>query len=256
MNDGVILHTRGLSKRFGGLQAVRDVTLQLRRGQVTGIIGPNGAGKTTLFNLISGFLRPDAGEIVYQGRPITGLPPYRMAGLGIVRTFQDVRLFQRLTTLENVLLAFQHQMGEHPLRLFAQWRRVDAHERLHRQQGRELLRSVGLEHKARDLAENLSYGQQKRLAIARLLAAGAEMLLLDEPAAGLDPEAVPAMNGLVRWLIDAGKTVCLVEHNLDVVEEICDRVVCLDQGSVLVEGTPSDVLKNAKVVEAYLGIRP
>ncbi|MCC7104758.1 MAG: ABC transporter ATP-binding protein, partial [Chloroflexi bacterium] len=229
-------------------------SLRIQPGKITGIIGPNGAGKSTLFNLITGLHRPDSGDIYLKGQRITGLAPHRIVRLGIGRTFQDLRLFNRLSVLDNVLVARQEQLSEHVLQLFARWRTADSQERAHRRRATESLDFVGLAHKADDLAENLSYGQQKRLAIARLLAMEPDLLMLDEPAAGLDPEAVGVMCQLICSLVAAGKTVCLVEHNLDVVREICDWAICLDQGALLVEGPPGEALRDPRLVEAYLGV--
>jgi branched-chain amino acid transport system permease protein len=250
----LILEATRLNKSFGGLQAVKDASVAIRPGQVTGIIGPNGAGKSTVFNLITGFLKPDSGEVVYKGQDITGLPPYAVVLLGLGRTFQDLRLFGRLTVLDNVMLARPGQMGARPVTLFARWLATNRDERAHRDRALEIVDFVGLADKANALADNLSYGQQKRVAIARVLALEADTLMLDEPASGLDPEAVRSVNGLIRDLVDLGKTICVVEHDLDTVREVCDRVIAMDQGEILVEGTPEEVLADERLLEAYLGV--
>ena len=243
-----------LSKSFGGFVVVDDVSFTLEAERITGLIGPNGAGKTSLFNLISGFIRPDRGEVRLRGRSISGLAPHRIVAAGLARTFQDLRLFGRLTALENVMLAFPGQPGEDVKALFFAWRRANRVEQERRQQALEFLEFVGLEAKANALAEDLSYGQQKRVAIARLLASGAELLMLDEPAAGLDPEAVEGMNELIQALVGQGKSILIVEHNLQVVSALCDRAIFLDRGRLVLAGPPQEVLTDPRVTESFLGV--
>lgn len=248
-----LLTVDGLAKRFGGVQAVEESSLALRPGRVTALIGPNGAGKTTLFNLITGFHVPDAGRVRYRGTDVTARPPYRIARLGLARSFQDLRLFMRMTALENVLVARPGQRGERLWALFlAPWR-VAREEREHRRRATEVLAFVGLAERAGERAENLSYAEQKLLALARLIAMDADLLLLDEPTSGLDPATIPHVLGLLRRVVDGGRTICVIEHNLEVVKGLSDWVVFLDQGRVLAEGTPDEIMADRRLAEIYLG---
>jgi ABC-type branched-subunit amino acid transport system ATPase component len=248
------LELRGVSKAFGGVWAADHVTMGFERGRVTGLIGPNGAGKTTIFNLISGFLRVDEGTIFCNGKEITGLSPWRIAGAGVGRLFQDVHLFSRMTALDNVMVAFQKQAGENPLAaLFGRWV-VSAQEKKRRARTLELLDFVGLAGKAGEPAEDLSYGQQKLLSIARLLAADAGVLLLDEPTAGVNPQMVELLLDVIRRLARDGKTVVFIEHNMNVVVEVADWLYFLDDGQVESFGRPKDVLGDPEVRKAYIGV--
>lgn len=248
------LELEKVSKSFGGLRAVNDVSATFEAGRITALIGPNGAGKTTLFHLIGGVLRPDTGIIRYKGRRIDGLSPWRVARYGIGRLFQDVRVFNKLTALENVLSAFPHQLGENPLWSLVLRPKVVQQERQLTHQARQLLQFVGLHEHADAPAESLSYGQQKLLAIARLLAARADALLLDEPTAGVNPEMVKEILALLRQLANNGKLVILIEHNMSVVMDIADWVYFMDEGKIIAEGTPNEVLGNSTVRAAYLGM--
>lgn len=249
-----ILELENVSKSFDGLRAVDRVSLGFEAGKITALIGPNGAGKTTVFNLISGFLRPDEGAITYRGRNIAGLAPWHIAQLGIGRLFQDVRLFDRMTVKDNVLAAFRKQKGESALMsVIARWK-VTKEERLLLEQTMRLLKFVGLADQAEELAENLSYGQQKLLAIARLLAADADVLLLDEPTAGVNPQMVGTLLDVIRRLAAEGKTVVVIEHNMNVVIEIADWVYFMDEGQVVSFGLPNEVLGDPEVRAAYVGL--
>ena len=249
-----ILELRNVTKSFGGVRAVDGVSLGFEQGRITGLIGPNGAGKTTLFNLVSGFLQPDAGIIQCRGKVINRQPPWRIARTGVGRLFQDVRLFQRMTALDNIMTAFQRQAGENPLAtVFGRWV-VTRQERERSLKATELLQFVGLAGKADDLAEDLSYGQQKLLSIARLLAADADVLLLDEPTAGVNPSMVSVLLEVIRQLAQSGKTVIFIEHNMNVVVEIADWLFFLDDGQVTDFGAPQDVLGNPEVRKAYIGV--
>lgn len=248
------LELEKVSKSFGGLRAVNDVSATFEAGRITALIGPNGAGKTTLFHLIGGVLRPDTGIIRYKGRRIDGLSPWRVARYGIGRLFQDVRVFNKLTALENVLSAFPHQLGENPLWSLVLRPKVVQQERQLTHQARQLLQFVGLHEHADAPAESLSYGQQKLLAIARLLAARADALLLDEPTAGVNPEMVKEILALLRQLANNGKLVILIEHNMSVVMDIADWVYFMDEGKIIAAGTPTEVLGNPTVRAAYLGM--
>lgn len=249
-----LLELQNVTKTFGGVRAVDDVSLSLTEGRITSLIGPNGAGKTTLFGLITGFLPPDAGTVYYRGREIKGLPSYRIAQMGIGRLFQDVRVFDRLTALDNVLLARKHQRGENPLTALFLRRRTLKEESKNVEEARRWLDFVGLGEMEGSLGEDLSYGQQKLLAIARLLANDADLLLLDEPTAGVNPAMVRSVLDLIRRLVQEGKTVVVIEHNMTVIMEISDWVFFLDDGKLVSFGLPEEILGDPAVREAYIGI--
>ena len=243
-----------VSKSFDGLKAVDQVSIGLQKGKITALIGPNGAGKTTIFNLISGFIKPDMGQILYRGQNIVGLSPWEIASLGIGRLFQDVRVFSRLTVLDNVLAAFKGQKGEKVMVAILERGKVLSEEARNKEKALELLRFVGLAEKASDLAENLSYGQQKLLSIARLLAAEADVLLLDEPTAGVNPAMIGQILKVARTLAEQGKTVVIIEHNMNVVVEVADWVYFMDDGQIVSFGLPKDVLGDPEVRRAYIGL--
>jgi ABC-type branched-subunit amino acid transport system ATPase component len=243
----------GLHKRFGGVQAVRDISLRVQRGSVFAIIGPNGAGKSTLLNLMSGLYQPDAGRMIFDGVDIVGLPAHKRARLGLARTFQKLRLFKQLSVLGNVMAA-AHIHHEIP-----PWQYVvhgTAFERDHarsRTQAMELLGFVGLERRASMQAASLAYGEQRMLELARALATSPRLLMLDEPAAGLNAAEVERLLERIRLLRDRGMTVIIVEHNMDLVMKISDRVLVMDYGQRLFEGAPAEVQANPTVIAAYLG---
>lgn len=249
----MLLETRRLGKRFGGLQALSDLDFRLEGPEeVVGIIGPNGAGKTTLFNLIAGIYRPTTGSIHFQGREITGSTPDQTARLGISRTFQNIRLFNRLTALENVLASVYACGGS------VWWREVLGVDRGRvradlAQQAMAFLRFVGLAHSAHLPADSLPYGDQRRLEIARALATRPKVVFLDEPTAGMNPQESADAIGLIKRIQETGIAVVLIEHDMKVVMNICDRIVVLDQGRRLAEGTPDEIRRNSAVIEAYLG---
>jgi ABC-type branched-subunit amino acid transport system ATPase component len=247
-----MLKVDNLSKSFDGTVALDGFSAEVRPGEVVGLVGPNGAGKTTLFNVVTGFLRPDAGDVTYKGETLTGRPPHRVARRGIGRTFQELRLIYRMTALENVLLAFPSQAGESGLGAFGRWPRVNMEERRNREEARALLEYVGLAEKAGELADEMSYGQQKLLSLACCLATGGELLLLDEPVAGVAPGMVEKILGLITDLRSRGKTVVFIEHNFAAVTEVCDRVLFMDEGRLVAEGTPTEIRDNAEVIESYL----
>jgi ABC-type branched-subunit amino acid transport system ATPase component len=249
-----VLELRDVTKSFGGVRAVNRASIGFDRGRITGLIGPNGAGKTTIFNLISGFLRPDDGIIQCRGTTISRLRPWQIAAIGVGRLFQDVHLFSRLTVIDNVMAAFLGQSGENPVvSVFGRWV-VARQERVLRERATKLLEFVGIAGKADDLAEDLSFGQQKLLSIARLLAGDAEILLLDEPTAGVNPQMIAVLLDVIRRLATDGKTVVFIEHNMNVVIEIADMVYFLDNGQVASFGTPADVLGDPEVRKAYIGV--
>lgn len=250
-----ILEVKGLSKSFGGLRAVADVSFSLPFGQITGLIGPNGCGKTTFFNLITGFLIPDKGAIYVRGKDVTNLPPYKIVKSGgLARSWQDVRIFQEMTVLDNVLVACPNQSGENLLLLFFKPWRVAQEERKNYRKALEYLNRVGLLNKAGQLAKNLSTAEQKLVAIARLLATEAPLLLLDEPTAALDLESLERIMKLIRLIAEQGeKTILLVEHNLDVVRGLVEKTYFMSEGKILAYGKPTELMADPKLVEVYFG---
>ena len=245
---------KGLSKSFGGIDAVNDFYMGLADGRVTALVGPNGCGKSTVFNLITGFLKPDQGSIYFRNSEITNLPAYKMPHIGIVRSWQDVRNFQGMTVLDNVLIANQDQSGESLIRLFFTPWRVKTEERENLAKALLYLEKVGLLEKRSEIARNLSYAEQKLLAIARLLCTGAQVLLLDEPASGVDPNWVEQFMGMIRNLAESGKTICIVEHNLEVVRGVSDTVYFMAEGKKIAQGTAEGLMADPKLGEIYFGV--
>jgi branched-chain amino acid transport system ATP-binding protein len=249
----VLLETESLSKSFGGVHAVQEVSFSVRSGQIKGIIGPNGAGKTTLFNLITGVYRPDAGSIRFDGERCVGLAPHQMAERGIARTFQNVELFERMSVLENVMV------GRHPRTragfISAAFRlgRARGEERLIREKALEILGFVGITEKADWVSSALPFGLQRGLEIARALATEPRLLLLDEPASGLNAVETRDLGRLLGRIRDRGITVLLVEHDMSLTMEICDEILVMDYGRPLAEGTPREIQRNPQVIAAYLG---
>jgi branched-chain amino acid transport system ATP-binding protein len=246
-----ILAVDHLVRRFGGLTAVNVERLEIQRGTITSLIGPNGAGKTTLFNVLTGFDRPQSGHWDLNGGPLVGIPAYRMARMGMVRTFQLTKSLARLTVLENMLVAAPARAGE-SFRgaLFGGWRR---REEENRARAMESLGRFGLTHMADQYAGSLSGGQRKLLEMARALMVEPELVMLDEPTAGVNPALTQSLLGHITMLRDMGMTVVFIEHDMDVVQEISDWVVCMSQGRVIAEGPPSSIARNPEVIDAYLG---
>ena len=248
-----LLEISGVAKRFRGLKALDDVSLTVRRGEIRGIVGPNGSGKTTLFNVVSGFYRPSGGQVRLDGRVVSGRRPYRLSRLGLARTFQNLRLFGELTVRDNLMVALDRS------RMFAIWRYVLwpfgvwRQERRLRREAEELLERYGLAEFAGAAPGALPYGIQRRTEIARAMAGSPRLLLLDEPAAGLNGEEVRQLSEIVRSIRDSGVTVVLIEHNMGLVMSLCERVTVLANGSVIAEGTPAEVAADHAVIEAYLG---
>jgi neutral amino acid transport system ATP-binding protein len=248
------LECRGLTRAFGGVLAVDDVSATFEAGKVTALVGPNGAGKTTLFHLIAGALTPSSGEVLYRCRNLCGLSPWHIARLGVGRLFQDVRVFKRLSVLENVLVACREQRGEYPLGALVAWRRSRRDEERHTEMALRWLRLVDLVDSRQVPAGALSYGQQKLLAIVRLVAMEANVLLLDEPAAGLHPMLIERLLGVVRGLAREGRTVVVIEHNMTVVLQVADWVYFMEEGQIVAFGSPQEVLDDPDVRATYLGL--
>jgi branched-chain amino acid transport system ATP-binding protein len=250
---GFVLEARHVMRRFGGLVAVNDVSFGVRPGEILGLIGPNGAGKTTMFDLLAGSIRPSGGEILLRGRPVAGAPPHLRLGAGLGRTFQIPRPFMGLTLLDNLLVASQQQPGERFLPNWLAPRRVAARERIAREKATELLEFVTLSQHAHEPARVLSGGQRKLLELARVLMADPAIILLDEPAAGVNPALLEVIMARITDTNARGITFLLIEHNVDMVARLCHRVLVMAAGALLCEGTADAVTRDPRVIEAYLG---
>jgi branched-chain amino acid transport system ATP-binding protein len=249
-----LLKVAGLEKRFGGIVALDDFAVEIRPGELLGLIGPNGAGKTTVFNLLSGVLAPTRGRIAFDGRDVTALPPHRRAALGLARTFQNIRLFGELSVLDNIKAALHRPFGR------GFWSTIAHTPGFRRAEGRieararEVLARLGLEALAGEAARNLPYGLQRRVELGRAIAPQPRLILLDEPAAGLNPTETEELIGLIRRIHrDHGMAVLLVEHHMPVVMSLCERILVLDRGRTIARGTPAEIRGDARVIAAYLG---
>jgi ABC-type branched-subunit amino acid transport system permease subunit/ABC-type branched-subunit amino acid transport system ATPase component len=252
-NPTITIEARGLRKSFGGITAVAHLDISLRSGKVTGLVGPNGAGKTTAFNLLTGFLRPDAGTLLLRGEKLDNLRPHQMVKIGVARSFQDLRLFTGMTVLENILVSLPHQLGDNVVAVFFQPAKVARDDNDNKAEALNILKTVGLADRAEADVRDLSYAEEKLLVIARLIATRANVILFDEPLSGLDHSAIEKLIPIIRGLANAGKTVCIIEHNLDAVRALCDTVIFLDEGRVLAEGPPAELIANTDLARRYFG---
>ncbi|MBD7944303.1 MULTISPECIES: ABC transporter ATP-binding protein [Psychrobacillus] len=249
-----LLEVLNVGIQFGGLKAVQNLNIVLKQGELVGLIGPNGAGKTTSFNLLTGVYAPTTGDIVFNGERINGLPPFKVTRKGISRTFQNIRLFNELTVLENVKVAY-HSLATHSM--ISSILRLPSHfkgEQEMEEKSIEFLKIFKLDKYKDELAKNLPYGQQRRLEVARALAAGPKLLLLDEPAAGMNPQETKDLMDLIGFIREKfDLTILLIEHDMNLVMGVCERIYVLDHGQLLAEGTPQEIRNHPKVIEAYLG---
>jgi branched-chain amino acid transport system ATP-binding protein len=252
MND--FLEIKNLTHRFGGLQAVSDLSLSLNKGEIAGLIGPNGAGKTTVFNLVSGFYNPSEGDITFQGERLNGLKPHEVASRKIGRTFQNIRLWSEMTVLDNIRIAQHYQLGYSLSDAFFHTKRYKTRERQIEDEAWELLEKFNLKDLAYEYTKNLPYGVQRRVEIARALSLKPDLLLLDEPAAGLSSSDVTELIAYIRWIHDTfDLAIWMIEHQMQVVMTLCDTIKVIDFGAEIATGGPEEIRNNPKVIKAYLG---
>ncbi len=249
-----LLKANKLSKVFGGLRAVSNFDIEINQGELIGLIGPNGAGKTTAFNLLTGVYEPTEGTIEFDGKNIVGLKPYQITQRGIARTFQNIRLFANLTVLDNVKIAYHFHVKYGLIESVFRFGRYHREEEELEQKAIHFLEIFNLADKKDEIAKNLPYGEQRRLEIARALAAEPKLLLLDEPAAGMNPQETQQLMQMIRWIRkEFNLTILLIEHDMSLVMGVCERIYVLDYGSIIAHGTPNEIKNNPRVIEAYLG---
>lgn len=243
-----------LSKSFGGLKAVSNLDIEINEGELIGLIGPNGAGKTTIFNLLTGVYEKTEGQIIFQGQNMAGLKPYQVTHRGMARTFQNIRLFNDLSVIDNVKIAYHQRTSYSTASALLRLPSYYSGEADIQRKAMELLKIFNLENKAEETAKNLPYGEQRRLEIARALATEPKLLLLDEPAAGMNPQETHDLMNLIRWIREQfNLTILLIEHDMSLVMGVCERIYVLDYGIVIAQGAPDEIKNNPKVIEAYLG---